>query len=411
MSKAILDLMRPQPTGGTVVTFKSGSAVSDQMRALERGAGRGARAMAALSEGMVDPNADTPAVLLEDMGLAIISETVETSSAMSALTESDLVAEARPEFWMFDMQAFQDNSDRTWGVAATGAETSPMTGAGIKLAVLDTGLDFHHPDYDGRAIVEQSFVAGESAQDGQGHGTHCCGTAAGQSPNPAVPRYGVAPEAELHVGKVLNNQGSGRERDILSGMLWAIRAGCEVISMSLGRAVQPGERPSLAYERMGQLALNSGSLIVAASGNDSARRFGFIAPVGAPANSQSIMAVAALDPDLAVADFSCGGINPGGGEVDIAGPGVEVFSSVPLPRRYRSLQGTSMACPHVAGVAALWAQSDPSLRGTSLWQRLVGTATGLPLPARDVGAGLVQAPQIADLDQGTTPEQAQWLLF
>ena len=303
------------------------------------------------------------------------------------------VVESRPEFWMFDIQQFQDTADRTWGIAATSTETSPFTGEGIKLAVLDTGLDFGHPDFAGRNVQSRSFVAGETADDGRGHGTHCAGTSTGRTSAPGIPRYGVAPDTELHVGKVLNNQGSGRERDILNAMLWAIRSGCQVISMSLGRPVRPGELPSVAYERLGQLALNSGSLIVAAAGNDSARRFGFIAPVGAPANSRSIMAVAAVDQALGVADFSSGGINPNGGEVDIAGPGVGVFSSVPRPRLYRTLSGTSMACPHVAGVAALWAQSDANLRGTALWQKLTGSARTLPLPARDVGSGLVQTPQ------------------
>ncbi|MGV6848369.1 MAG: S8 family peptidase [Marinibacterium sp.] len=407
MSDVILDLLRPQPTGGTIVTFKPGTDTGHQMATLENSAGKGAASISATSmEAMIEPSSSVPAVLIEEIGLAVISETVDAAAAMSILSSDDTIAEARPEFWMFDMQAFQDTGDRTWGIAATLANTSPQSGTGVKLAVLDTGLDFDHPDFAGRHVVQQSFVPGEAAQDGQGHGTHCCGTAAGRQVTPGVPRYGVAPDAELHVGKVLNNQGSGRERDILSGMLWAIRSGCAVISMSLGRPVRPGERPSLSYERMGQLALDSGSLIIAAAGNDSQRQFGFIAPVGAPANSRSIMAVAALDQSLGIADFSCGGINPDGGEVDISGPGVEVFSTWPRPRNYRVLQGTSMACPHVAGVAALWAASDPTLRGTSLWQKLTGTARSLPLPARDVGAGLVQAPQ----EEKPGKYESDWLL-
>jgi subtilisin len=145
-------------------------------------------------------------------------------------------------------------------------------------------------------------------------------------------------------------------------------------------------------DSVGEAALREGSLIVAAAGNESARDFGHIAPVGAPANSKTIMAVGALDPNLAVAEFSCGGLTSGGGEVDIAAPGVLVHSSFPMPRRYRILRGTSMACPHVAGVAALWAESDPSLRGQRLWDALAGAAQPLPLLARDVGKGLVHVP-------------------
>jgi subtilisin family serine protease len=102
------------------------------------------------------------------------------------------------------------------------------------------------------------------------------------------------------------------------------------------------------------------------------------------------MAVAAVGADEAVASFSCGGV--GTGQVDIAGPGVGVFSSVPRPRLYASFNGTSMACPHVAGLAALWAESDPSLRGRALWEKLVESARQIGLPARDAGAGLASAP-------------------
>lgn len=393
MSQILQDILRPQPTGGTIVTFHPGSDIAEQRRALTNSAGAGIQSLSAREGRSADVREDASALLLEDVGIAVISEHVDNQRSGSILSNEQSVLEARPEFWMFAIQAFQDSTERTWGVAATGAETTQFTGAGIKLAVLDTGLDFDHPDFIGRNVVQQSFVTGETAQDVQGHGTHCAGTAAGRMVTAGVPRYGVAPDAILHVGKVLNNSGSGRERDILNGMVWAIQQGCAVISMSLGRRVSPGEQPSAAYERVGQLALESGALIIAAAGNESARQFGFIAPVGAPANSKSIMAVAALDEELKVANFSCGEINAGGGEIDIAGPGVGVLSTVPRPQLYNVLSGTSMACPHVAGLAALLAESDESLRGQALWTALTDSAKTVSGPATDVGTGLGQAPQ------------------
>lgn len=185
--------------------------------------------------------------------------------------------------------------------------------------------------------------------------------------------------------------------------------------MSLGARVQPGETFSTIYENVAQRALRSspGTLIVAAAGNDSRipgtnNRFEPPKPVGRPANCPSILAVAAVDANLGIAPFSNGGINPSGGGVDIAGPGVGVFSSVPdpfppnvqpsgpgrpWPPRYHSISGTSMATPHVAGIAAMWLEAGgPGTTAQALWQLLTGNARRLTLPSRDVGAGLVQAP-------------------
>jgi subtilisin family serine protease len=104
------------------------------------------------------------------------------------------------------------------------------------------------------------------------------------------------------------------------------------------------------------------------------------------------MAVGALDSQFRVATFSNGGINPNGGEVDIAGPGVEVRSSWPMPTQYRTISGTSMATPHVAGVLALFREANPQSAGRDLWGLAARTVRPLPLATSDVGVGMVQAP-------------------
>jgi len=269
----------------------------------------------------------------------------------------------------------------TWGLSACRVPHNQFSGKGIKVAVLDTGFDLGHPEFAGRSLVTNSFV-GQPVQDLHGHGTHTTGTACGpQAPAGPIQRYGIGFGAQIFVGKVLTNSGSGTQAQVLAGMNWAIANRCAVISMSLGAAipVQP------SYTAAGAAALAAGCLIIAAAGNSSSRP-GVINMAGAPANSPTIMSVAALDSSLRVGVFS------DGRKVDIAGPGLSVFSSWPRPTLHNTISGTSMATPHVAGCAALWAQSNPALRGAALRAKLVATARHLPFPASDVGAGLVQAP-------------------
>jgi len=285
----------------------------------------------------------------------------------------------------FVESAYLDTPQFTWGLQATRAHSSQATGAGMRVAVLDTGFDLKHPDFVGRQVITATFV-GQPVQDGHGHGTHCIGTSLGDRQRAmGSRRYGCARQGTILSGKVLNNSGSGADGGILAGINWAIHQKARVISMSLGAPVAPGAPPSLAYENAGRAALNAGSLIIAAAGNSGS------APVGRPANSASIMAVAAVDSSLMRAAFSCIGINPNGGEVNIAGPGVDVFSSVPMATRYGIMSGTSMATPHVAGIAALWSQRTGE-RGMALWRRLLLTARKIGQPVTHVGAGLVQAP-------------------
>lgn len=281
-------------------------------------------------------------------------------------------------------------SGATWGISITKVVSSKYSGAGIRIAVLDTGFDLKHPDFAGRTIVTRSFISGESVQDVQGHGTHCIGTAAGpKAPSGSVARYGVAYGAAIYAGKVLDNTGSGADAGILAGIDWAVQQKCAIVSMSLGAPVEPGQTFSQVYETAAKRAAARGTLIIAAAGNESERP-GYIAPVGHPANCPSIVAVGALDRTLKVAPFSCGGLNANGGEVNIAAPGVNIMSTWPMPTRYHTISGTSMATPHVAGIAALFAEST-GLRGFELANAFLRAARNLT-PVRDFGWGLVQSP-------------------
>ena len=282
---------------------------------------------------------------------------------------------------------FADTDQLTWGLQATGVDAATETGAGIGVAVLDTGLDLGHPDFAGRDIESRSFVDGQQVQDAQGHGTHCVGTACGPLAPGSGRRYGVAHEARILVGKVLGDDGSGTDAGILEGIEWAITSGAQIVSLALGADL---DEVSAAYENAGRRALDAGVLIIAAAGNNAERSAGNVGFVGVPANSPSIMAVGAVDAALAIADFSAASSAVDGGQVDIAGPGVDVYSSWPMPQRNDTISGTSMATPHVSGIAALLSQRTGA-RGRDLWTGLTQAAQRLPLPSGDVGAGLVRA--------------------
>jgi subtilisin family serine protease len=287
--------------------------------------------------------------------------------------------------------SFQDTDQFTWGLQAIGVPPTRFTGKGIKVAILDTGFDLTHPDFLTRVITSQTF-SGAPVQDVFGHGTHCVGTACGpQKPASGVRRYGVASEAQIFVGKVFNNTAprpSAATGNVIAGIEWAMTNGCQVVSLSLGITIN---QKVMQYETPLRRALQAGTLVVAAAGNNADRPTdpGFVEP---PANADAAIAVAAVDRHLQIARFSARSsqLTGVGGIVNIAGPGVAVFSS--LPGRHGLLDGTSMATPHVAGVAALWAQASGDT-GEALWNRILSSARPLTLASVDVGSGLAQAPR------------------
>jgi subtilisin family serine protease len=310
----------------------------------------------------------------------------------------------------------------TWGVAAVGADLSQRTGAGAVVAVLDTGVDSAHPAFQGVTLVEEDF-SGSGNGDRQGHGTHVAGTILGR--DVAGTRIGVAPGvSHALVGKVLADDGRGDSDMIFRGIQWAAREGAHVISMSLGfdfpglvgDLVGQGWPPDLAtsvaleayrgnvrmfdvlmelIER--QAAFAAGTVVVAASGNESKRQVKPDYEIGAslPAAAEGVLSVGALAQSaggLSIAPFS-------NTFVQVAAPGVAVISAK-VGGGLRSLNGTSMATPHAAGVAALWweeviASPLPATAGTVKAKMLASADLSRLGPGVDVadrGVGLVRAP-------------------
>jgi subtilisin family serine protease len=210
------------------------------------------------------------------------------------------------------------------------------------------------------------------------------------------PRYGIAYNADIYVGKVLDDAGNGADGWIIAGIEWAINNNCHIVSMSLGSPKGTGDPFDTEYESLARRALDAGTLIIAAAGNNSERPDS-IEPINGPADCPSIMAIAAVysassDAPFVIAPFSNAGVNASGGEVNFAAPGVGIYSSYLRPTEHTKMNGTSMATPHVAGIAALFAEANPQVRGRDLWKLLESNARRLSFSPQDVGIGLVQAP-------------------
>jgi len=310
----------------------------------------------------------------------------------------------------------------TWGVHAVGADSSPMDGQGVVVAVLDTGIDAAHPAFAGVELIQKDF-SGEGNGDQNGHGTHCCGTIFGRAVNGM--RIGVAPGVrKALIGKVLDRNGGGSSEGIVAAILWAADQGAHVISMSLGidfggyvkwlveqqgmpvelatsRALEGYRTNTRLFDTLSDHIKSRGAnthptLIVAAAGNESRRDQDpdFEVAVAPPAIAEGIVSVAALGEGqggFRTAPFSNTGAN-------VSGPGVNIISAA-MGGGLRSLSGTSMATPHVAGVAALWAQhlmQRDAFTVFNLIGKLAGTASSEGLAQGfdpfDVGAGMVQSP-------------------
>lgn len=264
-------------------------------------------------------------------------------------------------------------------IGAPEAWAAGYNGKGVKVAVLDTGIDVNHPDLAGLIDGTASFVPGEAVTDVNGHGTHVAGTIVGSGAASGGDNKGVAPGADLFVGKVLGGvEGYGQDSWIIAGMQWAAETGADVVNMSLGDSY-PTDGSDPMSQTVDALSAQYGTLFVIAAGNSGPES------ISAPGAAAAALTVAATDKQDQLANFSSTGplAHSGAMKPDIAAPGVDITAARSQEMTdggeglYRTISGTSMATPHVVGAAAILAQQHPDWSGAQLKEHLMSTAKGL----------------------------------
>ncbi|NJD01610.1 MAG: peptidase S8 [Ruminiclostridium sp.] len=274
-----------------------------------------------------------------------------------------------------------------WGIDRIDAERVTIddgAGTNIKVGVIDTGIDLTHPEL--ASVVKGGVNTIDNPEstnyaDNNGHGTHVAGIIAALDNEVGV--VGVSSRIDLYSIKVLDSSGSGYLIDVIEGLQWAANNGMQVVNMSLGTKTY-----IKSFEDAVNAAYNNDIVLVAAAGNESG-------PVSYPAAFSNVMAVSATDINNKIAKFS-----NRGPEIDVAAPGVSILSTY-IGSTYATFSGTSMASPHVAGVAALVLTAGKGdLNGdgfqspAEVMARIKNTATVLPSESRytyKYGSGLVNA--------------------
>jgi subtilisin family serine protease len=277
-------------------------------------------------------------------------------------------------------------------IGAPAAWDAGLSGAGVPVAVLDTGVDAGHPDLAGRVAAEANFTDTPDASDHNGHGTHVASLVAGTGVASGGARRGVAFGATLLSGKVLDDRGVGTFSSIIAGMEWAAAQGARVVNVSLSSdAASTGRDPlSLTVDA---LTASHGMLFVASAGN----RGPDPTTIGAPGAAAAALTVGASDGRDRLASFSSRGPRLGDFAIkpDLVAPGVDIVAARaagtslgdPAGTAYTRLSGTSMAAPHVAGAAALLAEQHPEWTPARLKATLLGAAAPVSAGAFDAGAG------------------------
>ncbi|MFE9439524.1 S8 family serine peptidase [Streptomyces sp. NPDC006602] len=318
----------------------------------------------------------------------------DTPELWDAVTNGDKTASGVAHVWLDGVRkATLDKSVPQIG--APKAWAAGYNGKGVKIAVLDTGVDATHPDLKNQVIAAKNFSTSTNDKDHVGHGTHVASIAAGTGAKSGGKYKGVAPGASILAGKVLDDTGSGDDSGILAGMEWAAEQGADVVNLSLGGQDTPELDPLEA--EVNKLSDEKGILFAIAAGNSGPES------VGSPGSADAALTVGAVDDKDKLAEFSSTGPRLGDGAIkpDVTAPGVDITAASAKgslieqevgekPAGYLTISGTSMATPHVAGAAAILKQQHPDWTYAELKGALTASAKGGKYTPFQQGSGRIQ---------------------
>ncbi|WP_086167329.1 S8 family peptidase [Streptomyces pharetrae] len=325
---------------------------------------------------------------------AVQTPYADTQELWDAVTDGDRTASGIAHVWLDGVRRV--NLDKSVAqIGAPKAWAAGYDGKGVKIAVLDTGVDATHADLKDQVVASKNFTKAADAGDKFGHGTHVASIAAGTGAKSGGKYKGVAPGADILNGKVLDDSGYGDDSGILAGMEWAAEQGADVINMSLGGPDSPEIDPLEAA--VNKLSADKGVLFAIAAGNSGPES------VGSPGTADAALTVGAVDDKDELAGFSSTGPRLGDGAIkpDVTAPGVDITAASAKgsviaqevgekPAGYLTISGTSMATPHVAGAAAILKQQHPDWTGARIKAALTASTKGGAYTPFEQGSGRIQ---------------------
>jgi len=335
---------------------------------------------------------DCYGIFLEN--LQLITMTLDKSQLLMLknLKENNpkIIVEQDERVYYKDLNPDCTSEPNNWGIRKIGAENLVLKGEGVNVAILDSGIDLSNFPIP-LDKTENFAYPGDPVNDIFGHGTHVTGIISGRKIEGL--QFGIAPDASIYIGKVLNDEGKFRDDSwVLEGIEWAIKKNCKIINLSLGKTVRENQSIDSYFQDVINKANELKIIIIAAIGNESSRNTSVsrYKPINSPANSKNTIAVSAVDSNDGIYIKANRTINTGQ-KIDFIGPGVHIFSSFPMscsPKGYAFLDGTSMACAFISGIATLYSQVDNNLDHDKMIEKLENHMAPIKINTIDSGLGL-----------------------